>query len=157
MARKQKGLLQMWREDIPAPVKLGIFAFIGWRVYKTVSNEIERARLAKLQAQAQNPAFNLPGGTTTLPSGHTTTTGTFNAAQKAQTFHYHYNPDGWTSDEKGMIDTIMTIPAAQFKNVAAYYAQAYPGRDMTADADGQLLSSIWGPAWLQYKSQIPIG
>jgi len=154
--KKQKTLLQTWREDVPPLVRVGAYAFIGWRIYKTITAEIERQRQIKLQNQATNPVYNLPGGTTTLPSGYETTTGTFNAAQKAQTFYYHFNPDGWTSDEKGMLDTIMTIPAVQFKNVAAYYAQAYPGRDMMADADSELMGSIWAPAWLQYKTQIPI-
>jgi len=156
MAKKQKTISDYWGE-IPLPVKIGAYALTGLYIYNKITKAIAAKKAADLLTQTQNPVYNLPGGSTTLPGGTTIDLPqTFNAAQKAQTFYYFFNPEGWTSDEKGMIDTILSIPAAQFKNVAAYYAQAYPGRDMRADADSQLSTSVWGMHWNSYKTQIPI-
>jgi len=152
---KKKTLTDLWAE-IPGPIKFAGYAIGGFLIYNKIKNEIEAARMRKLQAQTTNPVYNLPGGSTTLPGGTTQTSGQFNAAQKAQTFYYFFNPTGWTSDESGMIETILSIPAEQFKNVANYYAQAYPGRDMRTDADSELMDSVWGLHWESYKSQIPI-
>ena len=148
MANKKSALSDTWNQ-IPAGIKVFLVLGSGYLVYRFVNKQILLSKQRAILRDQQNPAYNLPS----IDVDGTTLQNT-NTALLAAQFYKAYNPDGWNTDEAGLINALGKTAPQYYRLVENYYLSKY-GRNLTADLDEQLGSdSLYSNLWEQYKSQI---
>ena len=152
MAKKKTEIAKAWAE-VPTFIKIAGALGAAYFIYRGIKKEIERARIARTIKDQQNPEFNTPA-VTWGPEGQTLEVPASNIASLANQFYTAYNPDGWDTNEAGLVNALAKTAPQYFRLVENYYLSAY-NRNLSADLEEQLGGdSLFSEIWTKYKTQI---